>query len=135
MGDFHGALEGFFAVVDDFMRNAFGGVAGQLGANVFHAVVRGVFFGVNEQVGIGAGSLRQHLAALVRLAARSTENGDDLLAGVFFFQRLEQRLEGELVVRVVDDGGDGLVRRGDDFHAARHAYVRKALFNRIPTDA
>ena len=58
-----------------------------------------------------------------------------MLAWVFLLQRLEQRFERKLVVRVVDDGGDGLVRRSDDFHAARHAYVRKALLNRVPPDA
>ena len=135
VGDFHGALEGFFAVVDDFVRDAFGGVVGHLGANVFHAIVRRILFGVNEQVGIGAGGLRQHFAALVCLAARSAENGDDLLVRIFLLQRLEQRFERKLVVRVVDNSGDGLVRRSDDFHTARHAHVRKALLNRVPADA
>ena len=42
------APHGGFAVVYLFMRDAFGRIRGQFGADVFHAFVRGVFFGVDD---------------------------------------------------------------------------------------
>ena len=56
--DGHGSLERGFSVVDDLVRDALGGVLGQLGADVFDLVVRWVFLGEDEQIGMLARGLR-----------------------------------------------------------------------------
>ncbi len=95
---------GLLAVADDAAGDARGRVRRELGADVLDALVGRILLGVDDEIGVGTRDARQRLTALLRLVAGRAEEGDDAAVGVLGPHGFEERVERELVVRVVHDG-------------------------------
>ena len=87
-------------------------------ANILHGLLARVFLGENDKVRVFARNFAQILPAVIGLVAGAAEDGHHPAAGVLLLDRLEQGLEGQLVVGVVHDDRDLLVGVGVDLHPA-----------------
>ena len=130
-----GACRGGLAVDHDLVGIALRERPLHLVADVERVLRPGVVRGENHVVRVTRRDLGELVASLLRLAAHRSKDGDHAGALEGARDGGEERLKGELVVRVVDDGGELAVSAAIELHPPGDARSCEALRDGIGPDA